>query len=88
MGLVGPIYLKNFSLETLAKYGPKSFNNRFGRLSWDGIFNTIVTRITPYWGRVIHPEDERVLSVRECDAPKVSAMIVFFMEALQAVPVK
>ena len=20
----------------------------------------------PYWGRVIHPEDQRVLSVREC----------------------
>jgi DNA (cytosine-5)-methyltransferase 1 len=50
----------------LKKYGPKDFNNRFGRLSWDGIFNTIVTKIEPYWGRVIHPEDERVLSVREC----------------------
>jgi DNA (cytosine-5)-methyltransferase 1 len=52
--------------KNLRKYGPTSFNNRFGRLSWDGIFNTIVTKTEPYWGRVIHPADERVLSVREC----------------------
>ena len=52
--------------KNLKKYGPKSFNNRFGRLSWNGIFNTMVTRVTPYWGRVIHPDDTRLLSVREC----------------------
>ena len=32
---------------------------------WDGTFNTILTEANPYWGRVIHPEQDRVISVRE-----------------------
>ena len=50
----------------LAKGGGRSYDNRFGRLCWDGIFNTIVTKPDPYWGRYLHPEQDRVLSVREC----------------------
>jgi DNA (cytosine-5)-methyltransferase 1 len=50
----------------LAKHGDRRYENRFGRLWWDGIFNTIVTLPFPYWGRFIHPEQDRVLSVREC----------------------
>ena len=50
----------------LAKHGDKRYDNRFGRLHWTGIFNTILTKPEPYWGRVIHPEQDRVLSVREC----------------------
>jgi DNA (cytosine-5)-methyltransferase 1 len=46
--------------------GGKSYDNRFGRLKWDGIFNTIVSKPEPYWGRYIHPNQNRVLSVREC----------------------
>jgi DNA (cytosine-5)-methyltransferase 1 len=51
--------------KNLAKHGDNRYNNRFGRLWWDGIFNTIVSEANPYWGRVIHPEQERVISVRE-----------------------
>ena len=50
----------------LAKHQDKRYENRFGRLWWSGTFNTIVTRPYPYWGRFIHPEQDRVLSVREC----------------------
>jgi len=50
----------------LAKHNDKRYENRFGRLWWSGTFNTIVTRPYPYWGRFIHPEQDRVLSVREC----------------------
>jgi DNA (cytosine-5)-methyltransferase 1 len=50
----------------LTKGGKLSYDNRFGRLKWDGIFNTMVTKPDPYWGRFIHPDQDRVLSVREC----------------------
>ena len=49
----------------LAKHGDRRYDNRFGRLWWDGTFNTIVSESNPYWGRVIHPEQNRVISVRE-----------------------
>jgi DNA (cytosine-5)-methyltransferase 1 len=41
------------------------YPNRFGRLEWSGIFNTIINKAEPYWSRVIHPCDDRVISVRE-----------------------
>lgn len=39
-----------------------------GRLSWDGYFSTTVTDPEPMGkqGRVLHPEQNRVVSVREC----------------------
>ncbi|EFH65535.1 hypothetical protein ARALYDRAFT_895912 [Arabidopsis lyrata subsp. lyrata] len=37
----------------------------FGRLWWDEIVNTVVTRAEPHNQCVIHPMQERVLSVRE-----------------------
>ncbi len=43
-----------------------TFSSRYGRLSWKGTFATIVTKPEPYWGRYIHPEADRLLSVREC----------------------
>jgi DNA (cytosine-5)-methyltransferase 1 len=49
----------------LARHGDKRYDNRFGRLHWEGTFNTILTRPYPYWSRVIHPEQDRVISVRE-----------------------
>ena len=51
--------------KNLVRTGSKGYENRFGRLYWDGIFNTILTEANPYWGRVIHPEQDRVISVRE-----------------------
>ncbi|HHG3487652.1 TPA: DNA cytosine methyltransferase [Vibrio parahaemolyticus] len=38
---------------------------RYGRLSNCGIGSTILTKCDPHWGRYIHPEQDRVLSVRE-----------------------
>jgi DNA (cytosine-5)-methyltransferase 1 len=52
-----PGNLKNFS--------DCSYDNRFGRLNWDGTFNTVMAKVEPYWSRVIHPEQDRLISVRE-----------------------
>ena len=52
-----PGNLKNFS--------DCSYDNRFGRLNWTGTFNTIMAKVEPYWSRVIHPEQDRLISVRE-----------------------
>jgi len=49
----------------LIRHGDDRYPNRFGRLHWGGTFNTILTRAFPYWGAVFHPEQDRVLSVRE-----------------------
>lgn len=40
----------------------------YGRLAWDGFFSTTVTNPEPMGkqGRVLHPEQNRVVSVREC----------------------
>nr|CAD7438851.1 unnamed protein product [Timema bartmani] len=40
----------------------------YGRLEWDGFFSTTVTNPEPMGkqGRVLHPEQTRVVSVREC----------------------
>jgi DNA (cytosine-5)-methyltransferase 1 len=47
------------------RHGDKRYDNRFGRLHWEGTFNTILTQALPYWGRVFHPEQDRVISIRE-----------------------
>lgn len=49
----------------LVRHGDDRYPNRFGRLHWSGTFNTILTRAYPYWGCVFHPEQDRVISVRE-----------------------
>lgn len=51
--------------KNLVRHGDDRYPNRFGRLHWEGTFNTIVTQVEPYWGRVIHPEQDRVISIRE-----------------------
>jgi DNA (cytosine-5)-methyltransferase 1 len=40
----------------------------FGRVPWDGIFKTTITDPEPQGkqGQVIHPEQDRLVSVREC----------------------
>lgn len=57
-----PDHLKPANLK---RHGDKRYENRFGRLWWEGTFNTILTDAHLYWSRVIHPEDDRVISVRE-----------------------
>lgn len=52
--------------KNLARLGEKRYFSRFGRLDWEGYFTTIVNKPEPYWGRFFHPEQQRVVSVREC----------------------
>ena len=51
--------------ENLRKLPDIRYKNRYGRLIWNGIFNTILHKPEPYWGRVIHPRENRLISVRE-----------------------
>ncbi|KAF5303293.1 hypothetical protein FQA39_LY10032 [Lamprigera yunnana] len=45
-----------------------NWSGLYGRLEWDGFFSTTVTNPEPMGkqGRVLHPEQHRVVSVREC----------------------
>ena len=38
---------------------------RYGRLRWDGLSSTILTKCDIHWGAYIHPEQDRSISVRE-----------------------
>jgi DNA (cytosine-5)-methyltransferase 1 len=38
---------------------------RYGRLNWDGLASTILTKCDPHWGAYFHPEQDRTLTVRE-----------------------
>jgi DNA (cytosine-5)-methyltransferase 1 len=38
---------------------------RYGRLSWDKLASTILTKCDVHWGAFIHPDQERALTVRE-----------------------
>jgi DNA (cytosine-5)-methyltransferase 1 len=38
---------------------------RYGRLSWNGLASTILTKCDPHWGAYFHPEEDRTLTVRE-----------------------
>lgn len=38
---------------------------RYGRMTWDGLSCTILTKCDVHWGAYIHPEQDRAISVRE-----------------------
>jgi len=38
---------------------------RYGRLRWDGLACTILTKCDVHWGAYVHPEEDRPLTVRE-----------------------
>ena len=38
---------------------------RYGRLPWDALSGTMMTKCDPHWGAVFHPGQERTFSVRE-----------------------
>lgn len=38
---------------------------RYGRLSWDSLAGTMMTKCDPHWGAVFHPEQPRTFTVRE-----------------------
>lgn len=38
---------------------------RYGRLAWNSLAGTMMTKCDPHWGAVFHPEQERTFTVRE-----------------------
>ena len=38
---------------------------RYGRMMWEGLSCTVLTKCDPHWGAYIHPEQDRVITVRE-----------------------
>ena len=38
---------------------------RYGRMKWDGLSCTVLTKCDIHWGAYIHPEQDRAISVRE-----------------------
>ena len=38
---------------------------RYGRLRWDSLACTMLTKCDPHWGAVFHPDQARAFSVRE-----------------------
>jgi DNA (cytosine-5)-methyltransferase 1 len=38
---------------------------RYGRLHPEGLASTILTKCDPHWGSYIHPNEDRIISVRE-----------------------
>lgn len=38
---------------------------RYGRLTWDGLASTVLTKCDPHWGAFFHPGQDRSLTVRE-----------------------
>ncbi|WP_419914305.1 DNA cytosine methyltransferase [Hoeflea sp.] len=38
---------------------------RYGRMTWDGLSCTVLTKCDIHWGAYIHPEQNRAISVRE-----------------------
>ena len=38
---------------------------RYGRLAWDSLACTMLTKCDPHWGAVFHPDQQRAFSVRE-----------------------
>ena len=38
---------------------------RYGRMTWDGLSCTVLTKCDIHWGAYIHPEQDRVVTVRE-----------------------
>lgn len=51
--------------KNLLRHGDDRYPNRFGRLSFSGVFNTILSRPHPYWSCVFHPTQDRLISARE-----------------------
>src|SRR5690606_12208548 len=38
---------------------------RYGRMTWEGRSCTVLTKCDLHWGAYIHPEQDRVITVRE-----------------------
>ncbi|KAI3943905.1 hypothetical protein MKX01_008260 [Papaver californicum] len=63
------VYIENSKKPLVPEYAIKfvrgTSKKPFGRLWWDEIVSTVVTRAEPHNQIILHPEQDRVLSVRE-----------------------
>lgn len=51
--------------EGMKKAKRSDHTKRYGRLRWDGLASTILTKCDPHWGAYFHPDQDRTLTVRE-----------------------
>ncbi len=51
--------------EGMKKAKRSDHTKRYGRMKWDGLSCTILTKCDVHWGAYIHPEQDRAISVRE-----------------------
>jgi len=52
--------------EGMKKARASDHTMRYGRLTWDSLAGTMMTKCDPHWGAVFHPVQDRTFSVREC----------------------
>jgi DNA (cytosine-5)-methyltransferase 1 len=69
----------------LLRHGDDRYPNRFGRLNWEGTFNTIVSRPHPYWSSVFHVTQDRVISAREAARAQAFPDIIKFYGSLSSI---
>jgi DNA (cytosine-5)-methyltransferase 1 len=51
--------------EGMKKAKRSDHTKRYGRLQWDGLSSTILTKCDVHWGAYIHPSQDRSITVRE-----------------------
>lgn len=51
--------------EGMKKAKRSDHTKRYGRLSWEGLASTILTKCDPHWGAYFHPNQDRTVTVRE-----------------------
>lgn len=51
--------------EGMKKARTSDHTMRYGRLSWESLAGTMMTKCDPHWGAVFHPEQDRTFTVRE-----------------------
>ncbi|TLD71972.1 DNA cytosine methyltransferase [Phragmitibacter flavus] len=51
--------------EGMKKARRSDHTKRYGRLAWDSLACTMLTKCDPHWGAVFHPDQARAFSVRE-----------------------
>lgn len=51
--------------EGMKKAKRSDHTKRYGRMSWDGLSCTVLTKCDIHWGAYIHPEQDRAITVRE-----------------------
>ncbi len=49
----------------MKKANRSDHTKRYGRLHWEGLASTILTKCDPHWGAFFHPDQDRSITVRE-----------------------